>query len=702
MTPALTTLPWTAIGLSAALGALSFAVLGPALLRSRSQDRRVAAGWVLGCSLAVGQGGFGLWLLWAACTALNDTVTLSPGWAGAAWAASTVGTALALGAGRAIGPPGPRHITQALLLASTWGLCRACLEWGLGGHPDPMQLAWQGLLTAVPLAGAIAWLARPVHPPGRWHWRQGITPLLPGAGLGLAVALTPPAAPAGAGTEVLPLAAVFWIGAGATLTLVAGVVVGLVDLLTRQRDHMLSASLGNANRRLREQALKDPLTGLPNRAYFDHRLKALGRSREGRTTPVAVLMVDLDGFKAINESFGHPTGDLVLKEMARRLRAEVGPGNLVARVGGDEFLVLCHRPPGDTGSGPSDLAQRILHSVGRSFTLPHAVVVKLSCSIGLVHSPEFGPPQRLLACADAAMYAAKRQGGSTFAVFEPRMEHDSREELALQTELREALARDELVLYYQPKMDARSGLITGVEALVRWHHPQRGLVMPDAFIPVAERFGLIGQLGDWVIEESCRQMAKWRARGLRMRVAINMSAHQLRQDSLLPRLAQAMACHAIEPSQLTIEIIESVLMDDAAVRSFSGLASLGVGLSIDDFGIGYCNFALLRKLPVKQLKVDRSLFTDIQNSADARSVVTAIVQMAHALNLRVVAEGVETERQRDALLALNCDELQGFLFARPMPAEKLTLWAMEGETPAVAGGFRPSLFMDDDPAQQDD
>ena len=160
--------------------------------------------------------------------------------------------------------------------------------------------------------------------------------------------------------------------------------------------------------------------------------------------------------------------------------------------------------------------------------------------------------------------------------------------------------------------------------------------------------------------------------------------------------------HAIEPSQLTIEIIESVLMDDAAVRSFSGLASLGVGLSIDDFGIGYCNFALLRKLPVKQLKVDRSLFTDIQNSGDARSVVTAIVQMAHALNLRVVAEGVETERQRDTLLALNCDELQGFLFARPMPAEKLTLWAMEGETPPVAGGFRPSLFMDADPALQDD
>ena len=293
--------------------------------------------------------------------------------------------------------------------------------------------------------------------------------------------------------------------------MMVGVIVGLVDLLTRQRDQKLSLSLGEANRRLREQALKDPLTGLPNRAYFDHRLKALSRAQDGKATPLAVMMVDLDGFKAINDSFGHPTGDLVLKEMARRLRAEVGPGNLVARVGGDEFLVLCRRSPADAGGTPSALAQRILHSLSRSFTLPHAVEVKLSCSIGLVHSPEFGPPQRLLACADAAMYAAKRQGGSTFAVFEPRMEHDSREELALQTELRQALARNELVLYYQPKMDARSGLITGVEALVRWHHPVRGLVMPGVFIPVAERFGLIGQLGDWVIKEACRQLAVWRA-----------------------------------------------------------------------------------------------------------------------------------------------------------------------------------------------
>ena len=702
MPASVTPLPWQAIGLSATLGALCFAVLGPALPRARARDPRMAAGWLAGSSLAVGQGSLGLWLLWTASTSLGEAGALSPGWAGTAWGLSTLGTALALGAGRAIDAPWPRHIAQALLLALSWVLCRASLEWGLGGQPDPLLLTWQALLTAPALMGGMVWLTHHLHTPGRWHWRHAVAPLLPGLSLGLAVALTPPAAPSAVGTEGLPGAALPWIGAGATLTLVVGVIVGLVDLLTRQRDQRLSLSLGEANRRLREQALKDPLTGLPNRAYFDHRLKALSRAQDGKATPLAVMMVDLDGFKAINDSFGHPTGDLVLKEMARRLRVEVGPGNLVARVGGDEFLVLCRRSPADAGGTPSALAQRILHSLSRSFTLPHAVEVKLSCSIGLVHSPEFGPPQRLLACADAAMYAAKRQGGSTFAVFEPRMEHDSREELALQTELRQALARNELVLYYQPKMDARSGLITGVEALVRWHHPVRGLVMPGVFIPVAERFGLIGQLGDWVIEEACRQLATWRAQGLRMRVAINMSAYQLRQDSLLPRLARAMGDHGIEPSQLTIEIIESVLMDDAAVRSFSGLASLGVGLSIDDFGIGYCNFALLRKLPVKQLKVDRSLFTDIQNSGDARSVVTAIVQMAHALNLRVVAEGVETERQRDTLLALNCDELQGFLFARPMPAEKLTLWAMEGETPPVAGGFRPSLFMDADPALQDD
>ena len=457
------------------------------------------------------------------------------------------------------------------------------------------------------------------------------------------------------------------------LALVVGVIVGLVDLLTRQRDQKLSLSLGEANRRLREQALKDPLTGLPNRAYFDHRLKALSRAQDGKATPLAVMMVDLDGFKAINDSFGHPTGDLVLKEMARRLRAEVGPGNLVARVGGDEFLVLCRRSPADAGGTPSALAQRILHSLSRSFTLPHAVEVKLSCSIGLVHSPEFGPPQRLLACADAAMYAAKRQGGSTFAVFEPRMEHDSREELALQTELRQALARNELVLYYQPKMDARSGLITGVEALVRWHHPVRGLVMPGVFIPVAERFGLIGELGLWVLDEACRQVRLWHEAGADVPVAVNLSAHQLRQHDLEACVREALRRHRVPARMLILEITESVAMDDvdASIRVFDMLDDIGVQLSIDDFGTGYSSLSYLKRFPVNKIKVDQSFVRDISSDPNDAAIVSAVVAMSKQLGIRTIAEGVETAEQLAFLSRLECDEYQGYYFSKPIPAAEV-------------------------------
>jgi EAL domain-containing protein (putative c-di-GMP-specific phosphodiesterase class I) len=225
------------------------------------------------------------------------------------------------------------------------------------------------------------------------------------------------------------------------------------------------------------------------------------------------------------------------------------------------------------------------------------------------------------------------------------------------------------------------------------------MVAPGVFIPVAERFGLIGALGQWVIDEACRQVREWTSQGLRMRVSINLSAHQLRQENLVQRLRQSIQAHDIDPSLLTLEIVESVLMEEAAVRAFSGLAQLGVTLSIDDFGIGYCNFALLRKLPVTQLKVDRSLFSDIQHSADALAVVDAIVKMAHALGLRVVAEGVETEAQLAMLLALRCDELQGFLYAKPMAADRLTLWAM-GEDGLHGPDFRPSIYAAASPTLQ--
>jgi diguanylate cyclase len=265
------------------------------------------------------------------------------------------------------------------------------------------------------------------------------------------------------------------------------------------------------------------------------------------------------------------------------------------------------------------------------------------------------------------------------------MEADPLNQLSLQGDLRHAAERGELALHYQPKVDGHRGLIHGVEALLRWQHPQRGSIGPSTFIPLAERFGLMGALGQWVIEEACRQMREWNDRGMRIRVAINLSAQQLREDDLAERIGRALERHGVDPEQLLCEITEPAAMEDMAItqRAFEGLARLGVFLSIDDFGTGCSSLSRLRQLPARELKIDRRFVMDLERSADARAIADAVVRLAHALGLRVVAEGVETEGQRELLLGFGCDELQGFRFARPMPANELLQWAL-GHAPDVA------------------
>jgi len=511
--------------------------------------------------------------------------------------------------------------------------------------------------------------------------------------------LQPPPHPAG------PLVSVSALGVAVgsiVVFLVVGLVAAWLDTHAYRRNMALTASLNEANLRLRDQALSDALTRMPNRLLFEERM-AEALDQVG-TTPcaLAVLFIDLDGFKPINDSFGHVAGDAVLREVGQRLLAQSRQQDTVARVGGDEFLLMVLQP--GTEQVAATVAQRVLQSLNAPFSLPNGVHVNLSASIGIVMYPEHGPAQKLIANADAAMYAAKRAGGSTYAFFEPRMELDAREQLELQHDLRAALERRELELYYQPKIDGRSGQVTGVESLIRWHHPVKGFISPGLFIPVAERFGMIGAIGNWVIEEACRQLADWLRQGLRMRIAVNLSVHQLRQEDLVPRIRSAVQRHGIDPQLLTFEITESVAMEDTAVttRAFDQLAAAGVSLSIDDFGTGYSSLAYLRKLPAKQLKIDRSFVQDLGTSPDALAVVDAVIKLAHALGLSVVAEGVETARQRDLLLGLHCDELQGYLFARPMSARLLTHWAM-GENDGHEhnqGDFRSSLFMDTLPGEE--
>ena len=486
------------------------------------------------------------------------------------------------------------------------------------------------------------------------------------------------------------------------MLLVSTLFTSILDARLQATAERLTKSLTDSNTRLQaandelqKRAFADALTGLPNRLLFEdrliHALLRLDRTNHHRVEDrLAVLFVDLDGFKPINDSFGHAAGDVILRSAAERLQRQARESDTVARVGGDEFLILLEDVT-DVAACVT-MANRVLAALSEPFEVS-GKKVQIACSIGIVVHPDHGERGKLVANADAAMYAAKRAGGGCYALFEPHMGSDASEQLELQNDLRQAIDRGQLALHYQPKIDGTRGQISGVEALLRWNHPKHGMVSPLVFIALAERFGLIGRLGNWVINEACRQTAEWADSGLRMRVAINLSVHQLREAGLAERIEQALLRHGLDASQLLCEITESVAMEDikATQRTFEGLARIGVFLSIDDFGTGYSSLNYLRQLPAQQLKIDRSFVNDLESSEDARAVVAAVVSLAHALGLRVVAEGVETSGQRDILLGMGCDELQGFFYARPMPADTLLAWS-QGDKPAGGADFTPSVI----------
>lgn len=477
------------------------------------------------------------------------------------------------------------------------------------------------------------------------------------------------------------------VGAGALMVMT--MFTSALDARMQSQTARLARSLQVANDELKHSAFRDPLTGLCNRLVLEDRLDHAVVRAERHGGRIAVLFVDLDGFKPINDSFGHTAGDAVLQEVAARLRALTREGDTVARIGGDEFVLLLEDAPDDTFA--EVIARRTLTMLGRPFAL-EGREVQLSCSIGVSMAPDHGSPDKLITRADAAMYMAKHAGGATYVVWTPRMDVDVRGQVDLQSELRLAIERGALELHFQPKIGSRSGRVTGAEALLRWHHPMRGMVSPAIFVPLAERFGLIGSLGHWVLDSACRQIRQWQDAGTTLPVAVNLSVHQLRRDDLVPRIRRALEEHRIDPKLLTFEITESAAMEDTqtTMRSFSELSALGVSLAIDDFGTGYSSLAYLRRLPATQLKIDRSFVHDLDQSVDALAVVKAVVSLAHALGLEVVAEGVETEHQRDVLVQLQCEQLQGFLFARPMPASDLLRWIQDNNPQLPAAVVRIS------------
>jgi diguanylate cyclase (GGDEF)-like protein len=481
-----------------------------------------------------------------------------------------------------------------------------------------------------------------------------------------------------------------WTLVGAALAMLLALVVGhRRERARRNRAAEQSQTLKAANHNLQRLAFRDALTGLPNRLYFEDRLgKAVARAERDGVT-LSLLFVDLDGFKAVNDSWGHAQGDQVLREVGRRLALIAEEGVTAARAGGDEFLLLTE--------GGVDVATALARRVLAHLTQPvrsGEQEFNLSGSIGIVLFPEHGSRSQLLARADAAMFSAKRGGGGTFVFYDPRMENQTREAGDLVADLRRAIDSGGLELLYQPKINAQSGEITAAEALLRWHHPERGLISPAVFVPMAERSGLIGALGGWVIDTACRQLHVWHEQGLRMRLAINISAHQVRQDGLVERVQQELRRWSVPPSLLTLEITESVAMEDTRATQdvFARLGAAGIRLSIDDFGTGYSSLTYLRRLPADELKIDHSFVAELETSADARAIVEAVVGLAHALGLKVVAEGVENSRQQMMLVECGCDELQGFLFARPMSGDALLRWARRGSDAASTREFRRSLF----------
>ena len=433
----------------------------------------------------------------------------------------------------------------------------------------------------------------------------------------------------------------------------------------------------------------DPLTGLPTRELFEGTLGQAVKRADATSCSFALLAINFDGLKFVNQSLDHRAGDAVLREAAKRLRT-LGRPHMAARLAGDEFLLLLTDDP--SREDASALATRVIAELGRPYTVGERETT-LTASVGITLYPQHGAMSALISHAQAAMLSAKASGGACHAFFEQKMVKNARDERDLLRDLRLAIERSEMELYYQPKIHAASGEITGAEALLRWHHPTRGLVSPVVFIPLAERYGLINGIGRWVIDESFRHARIWYDEGLRMRVAINLSVHQLRQPDLPAQLRSALARHRVNADLITCEITESSAMDDpeAMFRVLRDLRETGVQISIDDFGTGHSSLSYLRRLPAQELKIDRSFVMDLEVSEDARKVALAVINLAKALDLKVVAEGVETEAQDRILREFGCDQLQGFLFAKPMPAKAFAAWAMDDVGPRSLS-WRRSLF----------
>ena len=410
-------------------------------------------------------------------------------------------------------------------------------------------------------------------------------------------------------------------------------------------------------------------------------------SHSRRKKKLCVLFIDLDHFKIINDTLGHAAGDILLKKVAVRLRESLRVTDTIARHGGDEFTVVL--PEIEDNDTTVTLAEKVLNALTAPFMLEEREVF-ISASIGLTLYPDDGDTaEKLLKNADTAMYHAKAHGRSNYQFFSEKLNTRVVERLMLETSLRRALERDEMRMLYQPRYNLSSGRVVGVEALIRWQHPEMGILSPAKFIPLAEETGLIVPLGEWIMRTACMQSAAWKRQGLPpLHMAVNLSSRQFNQHDLIDMIARIIRETGVDPAFLELELTESVIMQNAeeSINKLNTIKEMGLILAIDDFGTGYSSLSYLKRFPLDTLKVDQSFVRDITSNTDDRAIVVAIIAMAHSLGLKVVAEGVETKEQKAFLLEHRCEECQGFFFSKPLTAESFSklfngiLWRDEGNT----------------------
>lgn len=414
----------------------------------------------------------------------------------------------------------------------------------------------------------------------------------------------------------------------------------------------------------------DGLTGLPNRTLLNRKVVVLLEKASQAGKSLAVAFVDLDNFKLVNDSLGHAAGDELLKVVAQRISAQIRSSGIVSRIGGDEFIIVLE----ESQDPFHERLKAILEGISEPLTID-GVEIRVSCSIGVACSRKHGDTaSELFANADMALYRVKESGRNGIQLFTPAMGEEARSKLSRIEELRRAVERNEFVLQYQPQKNISSGQVIGVEALVRWQHPVEGLLLPGTFIPLAEETGLVVLIGDMVLREACRQARAWQDQGLPpLRIAVNVSARQFLENSLIDQVASALQAAGLDPQWLELELTESLIMRDVegAIERMHALKELGVSIAIDDFGTGYSSLSTLRRFPLSRLKIDRSFIADIPEKAGDMAITSAIVSLGRTLELEVVAEGVETEEQAQFLEGAGCEMFQGFLFAKPLPASEV-------------------------------